>query len=193
MDPNLTVLLLAYVVFPLMFVLMEKFWFSLPDRKILRSSFGSDVIWYGFQSFVSQRLAPIVVYFVLMPVVFVYGMTTEEFFSGFGPVAQLPFWWQVPVVFVLADFQLYWQHRLFHTQRAWPFHAVHHSSRDLDWLSATENSGTFLNYWKNSAAVPVEREMIPFGRQPVTASVRFAKLYPCLRQTKLRRKSGGSS
>lgn len=70
----------------------------------------------------------------------------RPFFSGFGLVAQLPFWWQVPVVFVLADFLLYWQHRLFHTQRAWPFHAVHYSSRDLDWLS--ENSGTFLNYWK---------------------------------------------
>ena len=137
MNPTIIALLLAYVVFPLLFVLMEKFWFSLPDRKILRSGFGSDVIWYGFQSFVSQRLAPLVVYFVLGPVIFVYGMTTEEFFSGFGPVAQLPFWWQVPLVFVLADFLLYWQHRLFHTRRAWPFHAVHHSSNDLDWLSAT--------------------------------------------------------
>ena len=60
MNPTIIALLLAYVVFPLLFVLMEKFWFSLPDRKILRSGFGSDVIWYGFQSFVSQRLAPLV-------------------------------------------------------------------------------------------------------------------------------------
>ena len=110
MNPTIIALLLAYVVFPLLFVLMEKFWFSLPDRKILRAGFGSDVIWYGFQSFISQRLAPIVVYFVLGPVIFAYGMTTKEFFSGFGPVAQLPFWLQVPLVFVLADFLLYWHH-----------------------------------------------------------------------------------
>lgn len=137
MNPTVIALLLALVVFPLIFVLMERFWFSLPGRKILRPGFGTDVIWYGFQSFVSQRLAPLVVYFILLPVVLAYGMTTEEFFSGFGPVARLPFWWQVTLVFVLADFLLYWQHRLFHTRRAWPFHAVHHSSKNLDWLSAT--------------------------------------------------------
>ena len=43
MAPTIIALLLAYVVFPLLFVLMERFWFSLPDRKILRSGFGSDV------------------------------------------------------------------------------------------------------------------------------------------------------
>jgi sterol desaturase/sphingolipid hydroxylase (fatty acid hydroxylase superfamily) len=28
------------------------------------------------------------------------------------------------------------QHRLFHRGRLWPFHAVHHSSEELDWLSS---------------------------------------------------------
>ena len=37
----------------------------------------------------------------------------------------------------LADFLSYWQHRAFHTfGRLWKFHAVHHSSMTLDWLSA---------------------------------------------------------
>jgi sterol desaturase/sphingolipid hydroxylase (fatty acid hydroxylase superfamily) len=27
-------------------------------------------------------------------------------------------------------------HRLFHRPRLWPFHAVHHSSTEVDWLSA---------------------------------------------------------
>jgi sterol desaturase/sphingolipid hydroxylase (fatty acid hydroxylase superfamily) len=30
----------------------------------------------------------------------------------------------------------YWLHRLFHTGAWWPFHAVHHSSEELDWLSS---------------------------------------------------------
>jgi sterol desaturase/sphingolipid hydroxylase (fatty acid hydroxylase superfamily) len=50
-------------------------------------------------------------------------------------VAALP----VPVAMfaavVVADFSGYWKHRLFHTKLFWPFHAVHHSSEDLDWLS----------------------------------------------------------
>jgi sterol desaturase/sphingolipid hydroxylase (fatty acid hydroxylase superfamily) len=31
---------------------------------------------------------------------------------------------------------LYWTHRLFHGQRLWKYHAVHHSSEDLEWISA---------------------------------------------------------
>src|SRR5262249_31281975 len=37
---------------------------------------------------------------------------------------------------ILIDFISYWLHRAFHGRRLWPFHAVHHSSVDLDWLSA---------------------------------------------------------
>jgi sterol desaturase/sphingolipid hydroxylase (fatty acid hydroxylase superfamily) len=37
----------------------------------------------------------------------------------------------------IADFLGYWQHRLFHRSRFWRFHAVHHSSKTLDWLAAT--------------------------------------------------------
>ena len=37
---------------------------------------------------------------------------------------------------VLGDLIGYWVHRWFHSRRLWRFHAVHHSSRRLDWLSA---------------------------------------------------------
>jgi len=37
---------------------------------------------------------------------------------------------------VAADFLGYVQHRIFHRRRLWPFHAIHHSSEDLDWLSS---------------------------------------------------------
>lgn len=37
---------------------------------------------------------------------------------------------------MLGDFLLYWIHRWFHGPRLWRFHAVHHSSEQLDWLSS---------------------------------------------------------
>jgi beta-lactamase class C len=45
-------------------------------------------------------------------------------------------WLQAVMVYVIADFCGYWTHRLFNRGKWWPFHAVHHSSEDLDWLGS---------------------------------------------------------
>jgi sterol desaturase/sphingolipid hydroxylase (fatty acid hydroxylase superfamily) len=53
---------------------------------------------------------------------------------GFG---VLPAWVQVPVVLVLADLFAYWGHRAQHAWAPlWRVHAVHHTSRHVDWLAA---------------------------------------------------------
>ncbi|MGJ4970221.1 MULTISPECIES: sterol desaturase family protein [unclassified Bradyrhizobium] len=56
--------------------------------------------------------------------------------NGHGPLAQLPEWLQGVLFLVLSDFMLYWMHRLFHGGEFWKYHAVHHSSEDLEWISA---------------------------------------------------------
>ena len=56
--------------------------------------------------------------------------------DGFGPVVQQPQWRMLLELLVLGDLIGYWVHRWFHSRRLWRFHAVHHSSRCLDWLSA---------------------------------------------------------
>jgi sterol desaturase/sphingolipid hydroxylase (fatty acid hydroxylase superfamily) len=43
---------------------------------------------------------------------------------------------QVLLILLVADFLAYWTHRLFHGRRFWPFHAIHHSSKSVDWLSS---------------------------------------------------------
>jgi sterol desaturase/sphingolipid hydroxylase (fatty acid hydroxylase superfamily) len=43
---------------------------------------------------------------------------------------------QIALVLVVADFTGYWVHRAFHRGSLWRFHAIHHSSKDLDWLSS---------------------------------------------------------
>jgi sterol desaturase/sphingolipid hydroxylase (fatty acid hydroxylase superfamily) len=42
---------------------------------------------------------------------------------------------QIVLAVIVGDFMGYWKHRLLHTRLLWPFHAVHHSSEDVDWLS----------------------------------------------------------
>ena len=56
--------------------------------------------------------------------------------NGHGPLAQLPLWAQGLLFLVASDFMLYWLHRLFHGGGFWKYHAVHHSSEELDWISA---------------------------------------------------------
>ncbi|MGE0564369.1 MAG: sterol desaturase family protein [Pseudolabrys sp.] len=56
--------------------------------------------------------------------------------DGFGPLATLPLWAQALVFLIASDFLLYWFHRLYHGHHMWKYHAVHHSSQELDWISA---------------------------------------------------------
>jgi lathosterol oxidase len=53
-------------------------------------------------------------------------------------VSGQPIWVQVLELMLIADLAQYWMHRAFHRiPWLWPFHAVHHSSRALDWLAGS--------------------------------------------------------
>ena len=56
--------------------------------------------------------------------------------NGHGPLSHLPLWAQALLFLVLSDFMQYWLHRMFHGGEFWKYHAIHHSSEELDWISA---------------------------------------------------------
>ena len=56
--------------------------------------------------------------------------------NGHGPLAALPLVAQMIVFLIGEDIILYWTHRCFHGARMWKYHAVHHSSEELEWISA---------------------------------------------------------
>ena len=56
--------------------------------------------------------------------------------EGHGPLSVAPLWLQAVLFLVLADFMMYWLHRMFHGGGFWKYHAIHHSSEDVDWISA---------------------------------------------------------
>jgi sterol desaturase/sphingolipid hydroxylase (fatty acid hydroxylase superfamily) len=56
--------------------------------------------------------------------------------DGHGPLAMMPYWLQAFVFIAASDLMLYWIHRAFHRGGLWKYHAVHHSSEELDWISA---------------------------------------------------------
>jgi len=81
--------------------------------------------------------------------------------AGHGGLAGLPLVAQIAVIFLLTDVIQYWLHRGFHTRPLWPFHAVHHSARNVDW------STTFrvhpVNYLGYSASVAVLIQLMGFS------------------------------
>jgi len=137
MNTHILALAFGFIILPGICIGLERLWPQLKDYRTFRTGFGSDVVWYFFQTFVSRVVAPWVVFFVVLPMFVIGDLPLDNYWSGFGPGGQLPFAAQVGIVFVAGDLLSYWQHRLFHTKPAWPVHAVHHSSERLDWLSAT--------------------------------------------------------
>src|SRR6266508_29719 len=78
---------------------------------------------------------------LVMGAAFLFGITTAEglvefYDDGHGPLARLPLWLQAVIFLVSSDFMMYWLHRAFHRPVLWKYHAVHHSSEQLDWISA---------------------------------------------------------
>jgi sterol desaturase/sphingolipid hydroxylase (fatty acid hydroxylase superfamily) len=78
---------------------------------------------------------------LVMGAALIFGIHTPEglvefYDNGHGPLAQLPLWAQIIAFLVSSDFLMYWSHRLFHGMTLWKYHAVHHSSEELDWISA---------------------------------------------------------
>jgi sterol desaturase/sphingolipid hydroxylase (fatty acid hydroxylase superfamily) len=68
------------------------------------------------------------------------GFQSEDWLrQGFGPLARQPAWLQAIEFLVLFELGSYWMHRWFHGNRLWRFHAVHHSSQQLDWLSTVRH------------------------------------------------------
>ena len=69
----------------------------------------------------------------------VSGEVTEGVSGGFFKarkfINQQNIWVQLFLAILLVDFVGYWRHRWMHTRYLWPFHAIHHSPRQLDWLS----------------------------------------------------------
>lgn len=79
--------------------------------------------------------------FTVAITVYLLGINTADglvkfFDHGHGPLSHLPFWVQFAIYLLGTEFLLYWIHRAFHGGTLWRFHAVHHASQDVEWISA---------------------------------------------------------
>lgn len=138
MEKRLIGLVFALVILTLIFWAIEFFWPSRPEQRRLRRGLGTDLIYWFFTPFITKNLGQLAVLIALVPPMLILGrkLDRETVAAGHGLIVTLPVWLQAVLLVVLGDFIGYWTHRWFHGRRLWAYHAVHHSSKDLDWLSS---------------------------------------------------------
>lgn len=121
---------LAWLV--VMFGPLERAFPAREGQRFLRADFVTDLLFFFGQHLLFAATA-----------VTIIGWATQPL-DGFARIAEvrqgfseLGFWLQLIVVLALGDFVTYWGHRLQHAlPLLWRFHAVHHTSTEVDWLAA---------------------------------------------------------
>jgi len=135
--PTSAVTAAAFLAFALVLSPLERLWPAARAQPVRRKGFGTDLVFWVFTPPVGKALTFVVVTAVATGLFALMGrefsLTATE---GWGPVGRQPLWLQAVEVLILADLTFYWAHRGFHSTRLWPFHAVHHSPTEMDWLTS---------------------------------------------------------
>ena len=139
----LSVLITLFILSAIFFVVERIFGrLIVGGRKqpVIRKGWWTDVV-YWFTTILLVK--PFVRFMLVLPVGLLIAFKVVSLdvvkggsYQGFGPLSHQPIWLQAIEIYVLVDFFAYWGHRLFHSGSWWPFHAVHHSTEELDWLGA---------------------------------------------------------
>jgi lathosterol oxidase len=110
------------------FIPLER-WFALrSDQPVFRRQWPIDLLYF----FLNSLLIEVLTLFTVKPVAILFDKVRIDW------VGLLPLIIQVPALLLVADFTQYWVHRGFHASRwLWPFHAIHHSIEQMDWLAGS--------------------------------------------------------
>lgn len=113
----------------ILFAVMERMFLSTPVKKPWHATLLD--LQYAFLSMLYQPF----IYFILAAT---FGLLAWQLHGAHQNPDISPLWFaaQLFVVLIVRDCLIYLRHRIFHLRSVWAFHSIHHSSQDLNWLSA---------------------------------------------------------
>lgn len=121
------------------FTVLTWFWACNPGRSWWhKPDLATDLCYWFFIPVITRFLR---IGLLIIAAALVFQITTAEgliafYENGHGPLAALPLIAQGVIFLVGEDIILYGTHRWFHGEKMWKYHAVHHSSEELEWISA---------------------------------------------------------
>ena len=124
--------LLDMLLMTLIFSPIEVLWPAYPKQNVFRDEWLLDIVY-----FLSTHLPiQITSFLILLPAT---QLTTYLAIPGLlAAMGSLPWLVQLFLAILVADLCEYFIHRVFHTVPfLWRFHAIHHSSKALDWIAGS--------------------------------------------------------
>ncbi|MBY0275692.1 sterol desaturase family protein [Candidatus Binatia bacterium] len=130
------------VVLGVLFGILERLVPAVTGQPRIRRGTWVDVGWFFVTPLVSKSISRVAIVLALVGVAAASGVpirldALQEFLAPRPALAALPWGVQLVLLLLVADLFGYASHRWLHaSRRLWPIHAVHHSSTQVDWLSA---------------------------------------------------------
>ncbi len=123
--------ILNLLLFAFIFIFIEKMFGHKKDQRIFRREWQTDVLYFTFNHILIGIFLVVVNSFVAQ-FHFAMSATVQTF------IQSLHFIVQFVLVMLVADVVQYWSHRAYHEiPFLWKFHAVHHSSEEMDWIAGS--------------------------------------------------------
>ena len=123
---------LNLLLYSAVFIPLERLFALRRDQPVFRRQWIVDLTYF----FINSLLIEVLTILTLKPALILFDWARVEAISA--SVGSLPLLLQVPALLLVADFTQYWVHRTFHVVPfLWPFHAIHHSIEQMDWLAGS--------------------------------------------------------
>ncbi len=123
---------LNLLLYSAVFIPLERLFALRADQPVFRRQWIVDLTYF----FINSLLIEILTILTLKPALILFDWARVEWVTN--TVSSLTLFVQVPALLLMADFTQYWIHRTFHVMPfLWPFHAIHHSIEEMDWLAGS--------------------------------------------------------
>jgi len=169
---------LELLVLGLLFVPLERA-FRLREQRIFRAGWQTDLKHF----FVSHAGVQVLSYVAMIPAQAAFAWAVQLDFQK--AIAAQPLWLQFVEILVTVDLTTYWVHRAFHqVPWLWNFHAIHHSSRHLDWLAGSRTHPVDALATRAAAFAPIF--VLGFSPAALVAYVAFVSIHAVFIHANLR-------
>ncbi len=133
-----------------LFVPLERFFPARPEQTVFRPEWQEDMFYYLISSMFVQVLG----FITLAPSNLVNTAIPLDDVRIY--IVALPFFVQVVIIMAATDFVQYWVHRAFHMiPFLWRFHAIHHSTKKMDWLAGARMHLIEIAILRSLTALPM--------------------------------------
>ena len=123
--------LLDMLLMTLIFSPIEVLWPAYPQQSVFRTEWLNDIV-YFLSTHLPIQLTSFMIIVPATQITALLGLPIPQM------VGKLPWIVQFLLAVLVADLVQYWIHRGFHMIRfMWRFHAIHHSSKALDWIAGS--------------------------------------------------------